>query len=85
MDILLPVAALLLVGMLIDRVLLHLESRGWINYRRRGLMRGGASYHSLSLQSIFDPAAENLQEAWYEEVEERDDSGDPPVPVDFSE
>ena len=72
-------------GFVVDRLLLACEARGWINYRRKGLLRGGASYHSLSLQSIFDPGAENLQIARYEQVEERDDSGDPPPPASFTD
>ena len=61
---------------LVDRVLLWLERRGWINYRRRGLSRSGAAYHGVLLESIFNPAAENLIEAKYVEEVEEDDSGD---------
>ncbi len=68
----------LVAAIALDRLLLYVESRGWINYRRRGLLRGGGSYHALTLQSVFDPGAERLQKARYENVEERDDSGDPP-------
>ncbi|MGD2068859.1 MAG: PhzF family isomerase, partial [Gemmatimonadota bacterium] len=70
-------ALAVLVGL--DRLLLRLEARGWINYRRRGLSRPGVAYHSLTLQSVFDPRAESLQQALYEEVEEREESGDPPA------
>ncbi|MDH3497535.1 MAG: VOC family protein [Gemmatimonadota bacterium] len=72
--------AVLAAVLVLDRVLLACEARGWINYRRRGLSRSGAAFHSLTLQAIFDPAAEHLQHVQYEEVEERDDSGDPPPP-----
>lgn len=71
----LAVALALLVA---DRLLLRAERRGWINYRRRGLSRSGAAFHSLTLQSIFQPSAEHLIEARYTETEEEDDSGDPP-------
>ncbi|MDH3292641.1 MAG: hypothetical protein OEO20_16780 [Gemmatimonadota bacterium] len=67
---------------LLDRVLLRLESRGWINYRRRGLSRSGAAFHALTLQSIVHPSAQQLSEVRYQHVEERDDSGDPPPPSD---
>ena len=77
---LLWVLGVLAVLALLDRVLLRLEARGWINYRRRGLSRSGAAFHTLTLQSIFHPAAEQLKQAQYEEVEEHDDSGDPPPP-----
>ena len=72
----------LVAGVLLDRLLLRAEARGWINYRRRGLSRGGAAYHTLTLHSIFHPGAEHLQEVRYQQVEERDDSGDPPPPDD---
>lgn len=78
------VLAGLVVIALLDRVLLHLEARGWINYRRRGLSRSGAAFHALTLHSIFHPNAERLQEVRYHEAEERDDSGDPPPPNDLS-
>jgi hypothetical protein len=70
----------LVLLLLLDRLLLNFEARGWINYRRRGLSRGGAAYHALTLHSIFNPSARHLQTAVYEEVAERDDSGDPPSP-----
>jgi hypothetical protein len=72
-----------LVGLaLVDRVLLRMEARGWINYRRRGLSRSGAAYHTLTLHAVFHPSAEHLQEVKYHQVEERDDSGDPPPPTE---
>jgi hypothetical protein len=67
--------ALLAAG---DRLLLRLERKGWINYRRRGLNRSGAAFHALELQSIFSPGAEHLAEVRYAQQAERDDSGDPP-------
>jgi hypothetical protein len=73
----LVVGGLILI-LLLDRILLWLESRDWINYRRRGFIRGGASYHALEMQSVFDPGAKELQQARFENIEERDDSGDPP-------
>lgn len=64
--------------LVLDRLLLRLERKGWINYRRRGLSRSGAAFHALILQSIFSPGAEHLVEVQYQQVEEHDDSGDPP-------
>jgi len=63
-----------------DLLLLHLESMGWINYRRRGLSRSGAAFHTLKLHSIFDPAAEQIVEAKYSEEKEQDESGDTSMP-----
>ena len=65
--------------LLLDRLLLWAEARDWINFRRRGFIRGGAIYHALEMQSVFDPGAKELQQARFENIEERDDSGDPPA------
>ena len=65
---------------LLDRLLLVIEERGWINYRRHGASRGAAAYHALELQSIFDPSVKEVIEARWEERREQDESGDPPVP-----
>jgi hypothetical protein len=69
-----------LVLIIVDRVLLLAESRGLINYRRNGLSRGAATYHTLELSSVFVPSMHEIIEAKYD-VEERhaDASGDPPV------
>jgi len=66
----------LLVGL--DRLLLRLEARGWINYRRRGLSRGASSYHALMLQSVFDPSARHVIDATYRETTQQQDSGEAP-------
>jgi hypothetical protein len=63
----------------LDRVLLWVESRGWMNYRRHGLSRGAALYHMLELQAIFDPGIQQVIEAEYRERKEQDESGAPPA------
>jgi len=63
---------------LLDRLLLLIEERGWINYRRHGASRGAAAYHALELQSIFDPSVKEVIEARWEERKEQDEAGDPP-------
>lgn len=73
---------LILVGVgALDRVLLRMEARGWINYRRNGLSRGAALYHTFELQSVFDPGIRHVQEVQYAERKEEDDSGAPPGPA----
>lgn len=72
--------AILAILVLVDRLLLRLESEGWINYRRRGLSRSGAAYHALTLHSIFNPRAEHVREIKYQEVQEQDESGDASAP-----
>lgn len=64
----------------VDQLLLSIEARGWINYRRRGLSRRGAAFHTLKLHSIFDPAAEQIVEAKYSEEKRQDESGDTSAP-----
>lgn len=71
------IVAMVAVLAILDRVLLRLEVAGWINYRRRGLSRGGPAYHVLELQAIFDPGAQQVIEAKYAEQKEEDESGDP--------
>jgi len=64
----------------IDRLLLGMESRGWIFYRRTKGWRGRAMYHAQELDGIFNPGMNHVQEAYVTEEEEEDRSGDPPVP-----
>jgi hypothetical protein len=75
MTLLAWLALILLVAWLLDRVLLWMEARAWINYRRFGLSRGAAAYHALELQSIFDPGIRHTQEVRYEERRSEEDSG----------
>ena len=63
----------------VDRALLNLEARGWINYRRKGLSKGAATYHTLELHSIIEPGMKEVQEVKYAEEIEEEESGEPPV------
>ncbi len=78
MRLVLWMAAGVVALLVLDRLLLAMEARGWINYRRNGLSRGGAMYHTLQLSAIFHPGMEHSIEAKYEEREAQDESGDPP-------
>ena len=69
-------------ALFVDRLLLWAEKAGWINYRRHGLSRGGAAYHMLELQSVFNPGTEQVLEVKYGQDKEADESGVPPVPED---
>lgn len=64
----------------LDRLLLGLESKGKIFYRRTRGVRGGAMYHAQELDSIFNPGMQHVQEAHVRQEQEEDESGDPPVP-----
>jgi hypothetical protein len=77
MELLYWIAGLAAVAAL-DRALLAMEARGWINYRRRGLSRGAALYHTFELQSIFDPSIRPVIEIRYGERKQEDESGAPP-------
>jgi hypothetical protein len=78
-EVLLGALLLLLLGSVLDRVLLRLEDRGWINYRRTGWSRGAAAYHMLELQTILDPGTEQVIEIRYEQREQEDEAGHPPA------
>ena len=73
---LVTVAALVVI----DRLLLWMESRNWIYYRRTKGRRGGGVYHTLEIHRVFDPGIEHVIEAEYHEEQEQDESGDPPGP-----
>lgn len=62
---------------LLDRGLLRMESRGWINYRTTGLSRGAATYHAYELQQIYDPAIKQVVEIRYQQRKQQDESGEP--------
>ena len=61
----------------LDRGLLRMESRGWINYRNTGLSRGAATYQAFELQQIYDPAIKQVVEIRYQQRKQQDDSGEP--------
>lgn len=74
---------LLVIGagaVILDRLLLAAERRGWIYYRRtRGRSSSTASAF-LEIQSMLEPSRKHVLEARSEEKEEQDDAGDPPEP-----
>ena len=53
--------------LLIDRLLLRMEKKGWIFYRRTKGPRGGAMYHVREMASVFDPGIKYVQEEVVEE------------------
>lgn len=67
-------------ALILDRLLLIAEAKGWINYRRKGLSRGAAAYHAVELATIFNPSMEPVMEVRYAEERDQDDSGAPPAP-----
>lgn len=78
-EVLVGALLLFLLGSALDRLLLRLEDRGWINYRRTGWSRGAVAYHMLELQTILDPGTQQVIEIRYEQREQEDESGSPPA------
>jgi hypothetical protein len=72
-------AVAVVVLLLMDRLLLRLEAKGRIFYRRTRGGRGGAMYHAQELDSIFNPGMQHVQEAHVKQEQEEDESGDPPA------
>ena len=72
-------AVAVVVLLLLDRLLLRLEAKGRIFYRRTRGVHGGAMCHAQELDSIFNPGMQHLQEAHVKQEQEEDESGDPPV------
>ena len=61
----------------LDRVLLWVEARGWIYYRRNKPGRGASTYHLLEWNSAFDPTMRQVQEERLREEKEEEEAGDP--------
>lgn len=80
MSLALRILAGVLALLVLDRILLWMEARGWINYRRTGLSRTGPIYHALELHSVFEPGMEEVQQVRVREEEQEDEAGDPPGP-----
>jgi len=67
-----------LVGLLlVDRILLYLEARGWIYYRRNKPGRGASTFHLLEWTSVLDPTQRQVIEVRVKEEKNEDESGDP--------
>jgi hypothetical protein len=70
-----------LVGLFVlDRILLWIEARGWIYYRRNKPGRGAGTYHLLEWNSAFDPTMRQVLEERVRESVQDEESGEPPVP-----
>jgi len=71
--------AIAITAFALDRLMLWMESRNWIYYRRSKGGPRGAIYHTLEMHSIFDPGIKHVHEIQVKEEEEEDESGDPPT------
>jgi hypothetical protein len=78
MEGVLGIAGLALGLLVLDRILLFLESRGWIYYRRTKAGRGASTYHLLEWTSVLDPSQRQVIELRVSEERQEDEAGDPP-------
>ncbi|UCF18399.1 MAG: hypothetical protein JSU87_10645 [Gemmatimonadota bacterium] len=73
------IVGIALAALILDRLLLRLESRGWIYYRRSRAGRGASMYHMLEIHRTVDPQIQHVIEVKIQEQKEEDESGEPPV------
>jgi hypothetical protein len=68
---------------LLDRVLLAFEARGWIFYRRNKPNFQNAGSVFLEFQAMFEPRMRHVieQKRQEQQGEDADEDGDPPVPL----
>ena len=78
--LLLWLVAVTVAALVLDRLLLALEAKGWIYWRHNRPARGASTYHMLELHSTFDPGIQHVLDVTVKEEEEEDTSGEPPAP-----
>jgi hypothetical protein len=66
--------------LLVDRLLLAAESRGWIYWRRRRSSPGTRASALLELHAMLEPDRRHTAEILREETQEEDDEGGPKHP-----
>jgi hypothetical protein len=65
----------------LDRLLLWMERRGWIYYRKRSASGGsGVGNALLEVQSLIEPDKKEILEVMREDKREQAESGAPPEP-----
>jgi hypothetical protein len=74
MDILFWIAGIGVALFALDRLMLWMEARGWIYWRK--VKRKGAGGGFLLGPDIFDPGKRYLEEAREEQVQEDEEDGD---------
>jgi hypothetical protein len=83
MRLVLILAGLVLAGFLVDRLLLWMEWKGWIDYRRTypgRLNPGQVGPAFLAIQGLLEPGKRHAAEEQTALRTERDDPGGPPRP-----
>ncbi len=80
MKIFLWIAAAGMVVFLLDRLLLKMERRGWIYYRKSKPSRTSLGNAFLEIQSLLEPSKKEILEVRREDKKEQAESGEPPEP-----
>ena len=83
MTLVLILAGLVLAGFLVDRLLLWMEWKGWIDYRRTNPGRmnvGQVGPAFLAIQGLLEPEKRHAAEEQTALRTERDDQGGGPTP-----
>jgi hypothetical protein len=78
MIIVLWVATAAIALLVLDRLLLLMERRGWIYYRKKQPSRTSLGNAFLEIQSILEPSKKIMVVVKKEEKKEQSESGDPP-------
>lgn len=68
--------AALLLGL--DRLLLHMESRGWIYYRKKKPSPGTVGGAFLEVQNLVEPSKKYVIRLQKEDRKDQSESGEPP-------
>ncbi|MEE2777860.1 MAG: hypothetical protein VYE73_13985 [Acidobacteriota bacterium] len=75
------VIGLVIAGLALDRLLLWMESRGWMYWRRAQHRTGGAMGNALmEMQALLQPQARHVVEEQTRVRREESESGDAPSP-----
>ncbi|MFA6956984.1 MAG: hypothetical protein WC538_14040 [Thermoanaerobaculia bacterium] len=85
MRLLAILAAGVVLAVIVDRLLLAAEARGWIYYRKKQSSPGTSASAFLELHSMLEPGRKYEIQANQSEEEERDDEGEPPSPGNRNE
>ena len=80
MKLLLWPAAIVALALVLDRLLLRAEERGWFYWRRRKGSHGMAASALLEVQQQLEPSKKHVLEVRRERSPEAGEEGDPPTP-----
>ena len=76
--------ALAAVLFVLDKLLLKMEARGWIYYRKKQPTRTSLGNAFLEIQSMIEPGKRQIIET-RKEIKDQQESGDDPIPGEEDE